>query len=340
MTTPLQRIGAALQGQFSDRPPFTLVLSLYGARLNGTRPEDYYRDASLYLEGQEAVVARFAPDIVFGPFALALEAEAWGAELAWSPKAPPNVRRPLKGGAEGFLSMDPPRPGRDPRLDYLVQSLARLADRRGQERPIAGILTAPVDLPALVLGIDAWMDVLLFQPELAQGLLELSIEHFVALSRAYFAAGASFVATPVMFANPRILNRSLVESLTLPTLAKAFERAGGPVVFHHGANRIEEYLGLYRDLPGVAGFVLDEGDDLDRARAVLGPSALILGGFSGPLMEGRSPERITELSQSALRNRAADPRFILSSCAADVPWGTSPETIEAAGAAARAWASP
>lgn len=333
MTTSLQRIGAALKGEFSDRPPFTLVLSLYGARLLGSRPELYYRDPGLYLAGQEAVVAHFAPDIVFGPFALALEAEAWGAELAWSPHAPPNVRRPRKGGAEGLLAMDPPRVDGEPGLAYLVEGLGRLVDRLGHERPIAGILTAPVDLPALVLGIDTWMDILLFQPETAQRLLALSIGHFVALSKAYFAAGASFVATPVMFTNPRILNASLVESLTLPILAEAFGKAGGPVVFHHGANRIEEYLGLYKDLPGLAGFVLDEGDDLARAREVLGPGPLILGGFSGPLMESRSPGRVHELARAALDNRAGDPRFILSSCAADVPWGTRPETIAAAAAA-------
>ncbi len=334
MTTSLQRIGAALQGDFSDRPPFTLGLSLYGARLTDARPEAYDRDPGLYLAGQEAVAARFSPDIIFGPFALALEAQAWGAELAWSPQAPPNVRRPRRGAGEALLSMDSPRVDRVPGLGYLVQSLARLVDRMGQERPIAGILTAPVDLPALVLGIDAWMEILLFQPELAQRLLDLSIEHFVALSRAYFEAGAAFVATPVMFANPRILNAELVESLTLPVLAKAYGRAGGPVVFHHGANRIEDYLGLYRDLPGVAGFVLDEGDDLDRAREILGPGPLILGGFSGPLMESRSPGRVTELVRKALRSRASDPRFILSSCAADVPWGASPETIEAVAVAA------
>jgi uroporphyrinogen decarboxylase len=101
------------------------------------------------------------------------------------------------------------------------------------------------------------------------------------------------------------------------------------VVFHHGATRIEEYLPLFKDLPSVAGFVMDEADSLSGARAALGPRALLLGGFSGPLMESRSAERTVGLARAAMLDRREDPRFILCSSAADVPWDTPPERIEA-----------
>jgi uroporphyrinogen decarboxylase len=338
--TSLERIGAVIAGEFADRPPFALVLSLYGARLTESTPARYYREPELYLEGQKAVVDRFSPDIVFGPFALALEAEAWGAGLAWTEKAPPNVGRPAKASARELLAQDAPILGSDPRLDYLVESLRLLAAEFADDRSVAAVLTAPVDLPALLLGIDAWMDILLFDPEQAAALLDLSSEHFIALSRAYFAAGAAFVVTPVMFANPRILSRGPIESLVLPALSKAFAAAGGPIIFHHGANRTGEALALFRSLPGVAGFVLDEQDDLARAREILGQGPVILGGFAGPLMENRSPDRIAGLARAALEERRGDPRFILASTAADIPWDTPAESIDVVGSVARVRASP
>jgi len=331
--TSFERVLAALAGRFADRRACTMTLPLYGARLTGVDPERYYRDPHLYLAGQLAVVERFDPDIVFGPFALSLEAEAYGVELSWTSKAPPNVRKPLPRLAT--LSLTHARPLGDARLAFLVEAVRLLASGLGKDRPVAGILTAPIDLPALVFGIDTWIDILLFDQSLAKTLLDISVEHFVSLARAYFAAGAAFVASPVMFANPRILNASLVESLTLPCLSKAFGQAGGPVVFHHGAIPLEEIIGLFRGLPGVAGFVVDERDSLDKIRETLGPEPLLLGGFTGPLMECRAPERIVELVRAALENRKDDPRFILASSAADIPWDTPSESIDAVFATVR-----
>lgn len=74
--TSFERIGLTIAGQFVDRRAVGPVLSLDGCRLSGSTPEAYYRDPGLYLAGQKALVKEFDPDIVFAPFALALEAEA------------------------------------------------------------------------------------------------------------------------------------------------------------------------------------------------------------------------------------------------------------------------
>ena len=324
--THLDRVLAALSGGFADRRAWTMVLSLYGARLRGTPPESYYRDPRLYAEGQAAVAERFGPDLLYAPFALTLEAEAFGAELVWPTKAPPNVRKPLSAEKAGRLADVRPEDSRS--LSYLVEGLRRVVEGAAGTTPVAGILVAPVDLPALIFGIESWLEILLFDQILADSLLELSVRHFDEMAAACFKAGAAIVATPVMFTNPKIFNASLVERRLLPSLAKAFAGAGGPLIFHHGAIRVENVIERWRDLPGVAGFVVDENDDLARVRDILGPEKVILGGFNGPLMEKRDPERIRGLVRAALESRAGDPRFILASCAADVPWDTPEANID------------
>jgi uroporphyrinogen decarboxylase len=324
--TGLERIGAAFEGRFADRRAFTLTMPLYGARLAGIPLGDYFRDPEAYRRGQAAVVARYDPDIVFGPFALAFEAAAWGAELVWPANAPPNVRSPIQ---DPELLLAAPRPDASPWLRYLVEAVRRVAADNAGRRPVAAILTCPSELPALLLGIDAWMDIFLFDQARARRLLELSAAHFLAMAAALFEAGAAIIATPVMFANPRIFPPSIAAGRLQPYLAEVFGAAGGPILFHHGAVPLAEYLPMFSELPGVVGFLLDERDDFARAREAIGPGRLLLGGLTGPLLRGRDAEALRLAARGALERMRQDPSFVLASGAADIPWDSDPEALDA-----------
>ncbi|MFA6504960.1 MAG: uroporphyrinogen decarboxylase family protein [Treponemataceae bacterium] len=331
--TSLERIGAALSGKFADRRAVAPLLALYGSRLAGIPLERYYRDAAAYTEGQQAVVRRFDPDALFGPFVLAYEAAAYGAELKWTETAPPNVRKHLRLSAGALPSIIAPENDAD--LSYLVESVRLTAEFCRGEKPVAAVLTSPADLPALLLGVDAWLEILLFDPAAASDFLSFSEEHFVALASAYFKAGATFIAVPIMFANPAILTDALIEKLALPALRRAFARASGPIVFHHGAIPLAERIGMFKDLPNVAGFLLDEKDDSTTARNTLGPGPLLIAGPAGPTLRNRSPESVAATVRRFLRERADDPAFMIATGAADIPVDTDPEIIDALLRAAR-----
>jgi uroporphyrinogen decarboxylase len=202
----MERIGAVLSGGTPDRRPFTLTLSLFGARLTGVSAVDYYADPSLYAAGQRAVVDLCEPDIVFGPFALALEAEAFGAVVERFADAPPLVKKPAFKSALGITTIKRPDPEAAPHLRFLVDSVRAVVQNQQGTRPVAVPITAPCDLPVLLLGMDTWLETLLFKPELAAHWGHLATEHFLALAAAYFKAGASVLVTPVMLANPAIIH--------------------------------------------------------------------------------------------------------------------------------------
>lgn len=324
--TSLERVLCALRGEPTDRRAHTLTLSLYGARLSGCPVREYFSDPKRYLEGQNEVVRRLDPDILFTPFALLLEALAYGGEAVWFDRFPPNLRKPPFRDATLVQSLG----GRllaAPGMAYLLEATALLARAHGGEKPVCAVVTAPVDLPAMLLGIEAWLEVLLFQPDQAQILLELATEHFVRLTSAFFTAGAAFVASPVMFANLRLVTSGLLEGRILPALAQAFGQVRGPVVFHHGGNRILDHLRRYADLPNVAGFVLDPRDNVARAREILGPSRLVFGTLNGPALSRMQPGDAYEVAANLLAEQAADRCFILASGHADIPFDTDLETL-------------
>lgn len=331
----LGRVLAAARGEPADRRAFSLVLSLYGARLTGCSLSEYYTTPAAYLAGQRAVVDLVDPDILFSPFALTFEARAFGCALKHFPTAPPNVLRPACKGLSDLSALRAPDLANDPGLRYLVESTRLLSREFGSEKAIAAVLTAPMDLPALLVTIGEWIEALLFHPGIRDELLRRTSDHFVALASALLEAGANFVAIPAVFANPRFLTPQMIRDHVVPPLARAFARVPGPIVFHHGGNPLAAHLALFKDLPNVLGFALDHRDSFAEARAIVGERPVLLGNLSGPHLPGLSPEQAYTRTRNILSDRAADPRFIFCTSSADVPWSTPPEQINAVGQAVR-----
>lgn len=327
--TPLERVLLALQGKPQPSPPLTLTLSLYGARLTGCPLSEYYRRPERYLEGQEAVIDLCGPDIVFSPFALTLEAEAFGSELKFLPDNPPNTRKPSVRSADDFILLPLPDVDSNPSLLYLRESVRLLAGRYRDERAICGVVTASVDLPAMVMGIDQWIETLLFAPEKAVTILEKTHRHFVALANALLTDGANFIALPTMFTNPQLLYPKLIDEIILPAFALSLAEVKGPIVFHHGGNPMVPFLGDYLALPNVAAYAVDHRDSLAEARRILGPDRLLLGNLNGPTLSRASIDTVLFKVAQTLDDRRGDPCFIFATSGADVPFDTPPALLQA-----------
>jgi len=328
---------AALQNKPMERPPFTMTLSLFGAKLIGCPLTEYYRNPERYAEGQDAVVYLCDPDILFAPFALTLEAEAFGSEVVFLPDNPPNIRKPAFRNPEEFINLELPDIDSHPSLLYFRESACRLARKYKGKKPICGVVTAPVDLPALIMGIDMWIETLLFHERIAQDVLDKTSEHFIRLANALLSDGADFIALTTVFTHPIILYRKLIEELILPTLHRSFQEVKGPIVFHHGGNPIVPLLNDYLDLPNVAAFAVDHRDSLSEARSIIGPNRLLLGNLNGPNLSRLPIDKILDKVGDILTDRNDDPCFVFSTSAADVPWATQPATIKAIAGKIRFW---
>lgn len=327
--TAMERVLAAVKGIPQERPPFTLTLSLYGARLTGCPLTDYYRSPEKYVDGQTAVMQTFAPEIIFAPFALPLEAEAFGSELVFFDNNPPNVRKPAFRSTSSADSLAVPVTADHAGLSYLTKSVRLLATGLQGSVPVCAILTAPTDLPATLFGIDGWLEILLFDERRSERILDVMHQYFVGLANELFTAGANFIALPVMFTSPRFLPPALINNRIIPTLDRAFREVSGPLVFHHGGNPIAHHLPDYAHLPNVAAFALDHRDSFSVAREKIGPDRLLLGNLNGPTISALTPETARAKVTDILNDRRDDHHFIFATSAADVPWSTAPETIHA-----------
>lgn len=324
-----ERVMNTLQGKPVDRVPVFAVLGAYGGKLSGTDLRTLYSDSGAYVAAQRAVQEAFGLDLVLAPFDHSAIAEAFGGEVSWFADQAPNLKRPSASSAAAALALPMPDPLRTARLPFIVEATGQLSAIYRERVPVFAAVPGPVALPALMLGLEAWLEILLFDEAAAQGLLELTGDFFVTWANTLLEAGATALIVTEGMAAAEISQRSLFAERMLPHLRAVFARVCGPMVFHHTGGRINPILDLLPGLPGLAGVVVSSKDDLSEARQRLGPAPLLLGNLDNLRFPTASVAEIRERSLVCLRAAAPAGPFILANSGADVPLSTPPENLRA-----------
>lgn len=325
----LERIAASIAGKPVDRRAVAPVLGLYGARIVDCGLESYYRDPCAYVRGQRAVCETFAPDVLFGPFAHAVMGAAFGSELCFFADQPPNVRRPAIRSAHEWDRLVFPDPDVHPCLLFFREAIQALAAEYRDQIPVAAVLPLPTDLPILIMGIESWLETVLFDRVVAQRIIEQMNPFFVRLANLFLAEGASFIVTPCGFASPAVVTRDIVSSFTRPALERSLAQVKGPVVLHHVGAPLLAHLDLLTGLPNAVAFAVDQSDDIAQARRMIGAEPVLFSGPASPRLPKLTAQQVQDECCAILENRCQDARFILCNSGPDIPWHTPPEKIHA-----------
>lgn len=335
----IARFSKLLAGQPSDRCPFTLVLSLYGARLTGCPLDRHYSDPVAYAQGQAAVRETFQPDVLFAPVCVALIGAAFGARLRYLSGNAPTIAAPAIESADEWERLDVPDPERQPHLLFMREALRLMVAEHGNQVPIAALHLAPFDIPMMVMGMDAWMETVLFDRPAAERIARGLIPFFVALANRCFADGAAYLVLPLAFASPGIVPREIMEQFSRPILRDALAQLRGPVTLHHLDHPLLPHLDLLAGLPAVSAFSLAQTDSLSRARELIGPQPILLGGPETRLLRKAASAEVEAVCRAVLEDRRDDHRFILCNSGADLLFDTPPENIHAVRRAVESLAS-
>jgi uroporphyrinogen decarboxylase len=325
----LERVLAAVTGGPSDRRAVALMLSLYGSKLTGCPLFDFYNNSDNYAEGQLAVKERFGVDVLFTPFVLTSIAEAFGSEIKYYSSSPPNMVKPAAPSYEMFSKIDMAAVEDHPRINYLLESARKLAAARASDTAIAAIFLSPMDLPPLLMGIEAWLETILFNEAEAEKIITAMSCFFVKTVNSFFSSGVHFVALPAAFCNPMIVTARIIDQIALPYMKAAFAEVKGPIIFHHVGAPMNEFIESLIQLPNVIGFAVDQSDDLSVSRNIMGSQKVLLGNIDGPTLNKKTPERIRRFCENILENRKADSRFVMASSGADISLSTPEENIDA-----------
>ena len=334
-----ERVMNTLQGLPVDRVPVFAVLCAYGGKLTHTDLRTLYSDATAYVAGQHALQETFGFDLVLPPFDVSAIAEAFGGEVAWFHDQVPNMKRPAALTVEDALKLPLPDPQRTARLPVILGATRQLAETYGGQTPLLVPIPGPCALPALILGMEKWMETFLFNQADSQRLLDHTGRFFVDWANALLDAGVNALIIGNPMATAEISSRDLFAERLLPHIHAIFAQVRGPIVFHHTGGRINHILDLLPGLPSLVGVSVSSKDDLAEARRLLGPELLLIGNLDNLGYPEASDDEIYERSLVCLQIGAPAGRYILANSGGDIPLSTPPENLRAMIAASMAYSA-
>ncbi len=325
--TSMERVLAAVTGQPADRRAFVPVLGLYGARLTGCPTERYFTDPAAFVDGQRAVREAIHPDLLMAPLAFAALGASFGGRLHHRANDVPQLKSPAVLSADEWDHITFPDVLQNPHLAYFHDTIRLMAAEFGRDIPIAMVIPEPAAFPELVMGLEGWLQTILFDIDTARAIMERLAPFYIRLVNSVFEDGATIVAMPSGSVSPAILPRELVSAFSRPIIESILAGIHGPVLIHNVGARLLPHLDLLLDLPSVVGFILDQQDPVDEARRIAGPGPVLVGGIDCTTLGRMSLDEITAHCTSLLHARSHDPRFMLGTSGPDVAWDTPLENI-------------
>lgn len=330
--TSAWRFGEVLAGRVPDRVPFFLPMTIQGAKPLGLSIRAYLSRPEHLVRGQLAWLERLGHDFVTAFHSAAAEVEPFGGEVIYYDDGPPNAGEPPLRAAD-VAGLVPPRVEDGPALRLVLEATRGLALALKGEVPVLGVAIGPFSLPAMQLGLPAWLDLLHDRPDLAAHLLAVNTAFCIAWCNAQLAAGASAVALAEPLASPALIERSRWRALGEPAARALLGGVKGGVAFGFGSapagGAADDVLAL-RPACFVGGF----GEDLAHLKGLCRGRSTLLGGLDAVPLALGGPDHAEFEVRRALRVAGEGGGFILAEHHGEIPWATPVDTLLAVADAA------
>lgn len=296
MITGLARLAAALRGEPCDRFPVFCNLIDQGAMELGLTPEEYFSRGDLVAEAQLRLRAKYGHDNVWSLFYVGKEAELLGCHrIKYALDGPPNVEEFVLESWDDIPKLRVPASVTD--HEAFVESrrcLDLLRAEAGHDAAICAYITSTMTLPALLMGMDRWMELLfLGPPDLVDELLAKCHEFFVKEVAAYRAAGANVLVYSNPFGSADIVPMPFFRKHALPWIEKDVAAAGTEgLVYYCGMASLARTIPDVLERTGIGVWYLSPFDDIARAHAIIAGRGLTCGVINDIALIDWTPEQI------------------------------------------------
>ena len=281
MMNGIDRLVAAINGKPADRVPVFCNLLDQGAKEMGIPLETYYAHGDCVAEAQIKMRARFGYDNVWSLFYVGKEAEFFGCrDIIFATDGPPNVGTFIVKNENDIHNLQVPDDiSNHPVFAESLKCLRILRHELGGKQPICAYITASMALPALLMGMDRWLE-LLFMGDwrLCEELLQKCHLFFIREMQAYREAGVDVLVYSNPFGSTDTVPMKFFLSHSLPWIEKDIQAVGiQGVVFYCGMSRLNPTIPMVLERTGIGVYYLSPFDDIRAGKAQIAGRGLTCG---------------------------------------------------------------
>jgi uroporphyrinogen decarboxylase len=281
MITGMERLLAAVSGNTSDRVPVFCNLIDQGAKELGMTLKEYYSNGEYVAEGQLRMREKYGYDNLWSLFYVGKEAELLGCgKIVFAENGPPNVGEMVIRNREDISRLRVPDDMEaHPAFREPLKCLRILRSEAGGKYPICAYVTASMTLPAILMGMEKWVELLLTGPaDLRDGLLTKCSDFFRKEITAYRNAGADIFVYSNPFGSTDFLPMKLFEELSLPWMERDLKPGGTQgVVYYCGGARMNPVIDRVLERLEISAYYLSPMDDISLGKKIIAGRALCAG---------------------------------------------------------------
>jgi uroporphyrinogen decarboxylase len=294
--SPLEILTAAVSGKPAPRIPIFCNLLDQGARELGLSQKTYYSKGEYVAEGQLKMRARYGYDNVWSLFYVGKEAELLGCnDILFCNDGAPNVADFVIKNYDDIAKLEiPENLTAHPAWTETANCLKILRSEVGDTHPICAYLTASTTLPAILMGMDKWMDLLMSKKDtdIRDELLRKCSLFFEKEIAAYREAGANVLVYSTPFGSTSFVGMKRFHEFSLPWMQRDLAAGGvngltyycGMLPFNNVITQIQETL-------KIGSYYISPMADLTEAKAIIGTNGLTCGVIDDIKMIHWSPQQ-------------------------------------------------
>jgi uroporphyrinogen-III decarboxylase len=281
MITGMERLVAAINGEKSDRIPVFCNLLDQGAKELGLSLKEYYSKGEYVAEGQLRMRKKYGYDNVWSLFYVGKEAQLLGCrKTVFADDGPPNVGEMVIKTYDDIHKLQIPDDiTSHPEFQESLKCLQILRSEVGGKYPICAYLTASMTLPAILMGMEKWIELLLTGPaDVRDELLTKSSHFFQKEIAAYRNAGADVLVYSNPFGSTDLIPMKLIKEISLPWMERDLKPSGTQgVVYYCGSSRFNNVIEMVIKQLGISVFYLSPMDDIAEGKRIIAGRGLCCG---------------------------------------------------------------
>lgn len=293
--SPLDILLAAINGTPAPRIPVFCNLLDQGARALGMTQREYYARGEHVAAGQLKMRAHYGYDNVWSLFYVGKEAELLGCkEILFADDGSPNVADFVIKTYDDVDRLEVPDDlTAHPAWAETASCLRILRDEVGATHPICAYVTASTTLPALLMGMDKWLELLMMGPaDVRDALLAKCNDFFQKEIAAYRAAGANVLIYATPFGSTSFVGMKRFREFSMPWMKRDLEAGGiGGVVYYCGMAPFNNVISQVMDELGINLHYISPMSDLAEAKSIIGQRGLTCGVIDDIQMIRWTPEQ-------------------------------------------------
>ena len=281
MITGMDRLVAAIKGEKCDRIPVFCNLFDQGAKELGLPPEEFYSKGEYVAEAQLRMQAKYGHDNVWSLFYVGKEAELLGCrKIIYAKDGPPNVEDFVIKTYDDIDTLEVPEDvSSHPAFAEELRCLEILRREVGGKNPICAYVTATMTMPAMLMGMEKWMELLFCGPaNVRDALLAKCHDFFVKEVAAYRKAGADLIFYSNSFGSTDMVPMKFFMEHSLPWIEKDIQAVGTErMVYFCSMARFNDVIDIVLRRTGIGVYYLSPLADVAEGKRIVAGRGLTCG---------------------------------------------------------------